>query len=136
MKIHQFSAEEALASLKSRHEGLSQAEVQHRLSEYGANQVEVIRGESLILRFIKEFIHFFASNSMAGSGSGIFCGIPATGWRHGDAGLRDPRCHCHQWPVLVLATVSSRTSYLCLTEALAALRESHTGRRAWTDAGR
>ncbi|MDD1638332.1 MAG: hypothetical protein LUQ56_09415, partial [Methylococcaceae bacterium] len=60
MKIHQFSAEEALASLKSRHEGLSQAEVQHRLSEYGANQVEVIRGESLILRFIKEFIHFFA----------------------------------------------------------------------------
>jgi sodium/potassium-transporting ATPase subunit alpha len=60
MKIHQFSAEEALASLKSRHEGLSQAEVQHRLNEYGANQVEVIRGESLILRFIKEFIHFFA----------------------------------------------------------------------------
>ena len=31
MKIHQFSAEEALASLKSRHDGLSQAEVQHRL---------------------------------------------------------------------------------------------------------
>jgi len=60
MKIHQFSTEEALASLKSRHEGLSQAEVQHRLNEYGANQVEVIRGESLILRFIKEFVHFFA----------------------------------------------------------------------------
>ena len=39
---------------------LSQAEVQHRLNEYGANQVEVIRGESLILRFIKEFVHFFA----------------------------------------------------------------------------
>ena len=60
MKIHQFSAEEALASLKSRHEGLSQAEVLHRLNEYGPNQVEVIRGESLILRFMKEFVHFFA----------------------------------------------------------------------------
>ncbi|MDD5320441.1 MAG: cation-transporting P-type ATPase [Methylococcales bacterium] len=60
MKIHQFSAEEALASLKSRHDGLSQAEVQHRLNEYGANQVEKIQGESLIFRFIKEFVHFFA----------------------------------------------------------------------------
>jgi len=60
MKIHQFSTEEALASLKSRHDGLSEAEAQHRLNEYGANQVEVIRAESLILRFIKEFVHFFA----------------------------------------------------------------------------
>ena len=40
MKIHQFSAEEALASLNSRHDGLSQDEVQHRQREYGANQVE------------------------------------------------------------------------------------------------
>jgi len=60
MKIHQFSAEEALASLNSRHEGLSQAEAQHRLNEYGANQVEEVRGESLVFRFIKEFVHFFA----------------------------------------------------------------------------
>jgi len=60
MKIHQFSAEEALASLKSRHEGLSQAEARQRLDEYGANQVEEVRGESLILRFTKEFVHFFA----------------------------------------------------------------------------
>lgn len=60
MKIHQFSTEEALASLKSRHEGLSKAEAQHRLNEYGANQVERVRGELLILRFIKEFVHFFA----------------------------------------------------------------------------
>ena len=60
MKIHQFSAEEALASLNSRHDGLSQAEAQHRLNEYGANQVEKVRRESLILSFIKEFVHFFA----------------------------------------------------------------------------
>ncbi|MCK9637998.1 MAG: cation-transporting P-type ATPase [Methylobacter tundripaludum] len=60
MKIHQFTADEALASLHSGHDGLSQAEVECRLDEYGPNRVEELRGESLILRFIKEFIHFFA----------------------------------------------------------------------------
>ncbi|MDP1771761.1 MAG: cation-transporting P-type ATPase, partial [Methylobacter sp.] len=60
MKIHQFTADEALASLHSSHDGLSQAEVESRLDEYGPNRVEEVRGESLILRFIKEFIHFFA----------------------------------------------------------------------------
>lgn len=60
MKIHQFTADEALASLHSSHDGLSQAEVEYRLDEYGPNRVEEVRGESLILRFIKEFIHFFA----------------------------------------------------------------------------
>lgn len=60
MKIHQFSADEALASLHSSFDGLSQAEVESRLDEYGLNRVEELRGESLILRFIKEFTHFFA----------------------------------------------------------------------------
>ncbi|MFA6052814.1 MAG: cation-transporting P-type ATPase [Methylobacter sp.] len=60
MKIHQFSADEALASLNSRHDGLTQTEVEYRLSEYGPNRVEEVRGESLMLRFIKEFVHFFA----------------------------------------------------------------------------
>jgi sodium/potassium-transporting ATPase subunit alpha len=60
MKIHQFSADEALTSLHSRHEGLTPAEAQHRLKEYGKNEVEVVRGEALILRLLKEFTHFFA----------------------------------------------------------------------------
>ncbi|MEY3808338.1 MAG: hypothetical protein RI893_1314 [Pseudomonadota bacterium] len=60
MKIHQFTAEEALASLNSSHNGLSQAEVSSRLDEYGPNRVEELRGEALPLRFIKEFVHFFA----------------------------------------------------------------------------
>lgn len=60
MKIHQFTADEALASLHSSHDGLSQTEGELRLDEYGPNRVEAVRGESLILRFIKEFIHFFA----------------------------------------------------------------------------
>jgi calcium-translocating P-type ATPase len=60
MKIHQFTADEALASLNTSHDGLSQTDVESRLDEYGPNRVEEVRGESLILRFIKEFIHFFA----------------------------------------------------------------------------
>ena len=60
MKIHQCSSEGALASLHSRHSGLTASEVEKRLKEYGKNQIEEVRGESLIWRFIKEFIHFFA----------------------------------------------------------------------------
>lgn len=60
MKIHQFVIEEALASLHSRHEGLNANEVEHRLKEYGKNQIDEVRGESLLWRFVKEFTHFFA----------------------------------------------------------------------------
>jgi calcium-translocating P-type ATPase len=60
MKIHQFETEDALASLHSRHSGLIAVEVDKRLKEYGKNQIDEVRRESLILRFIKEFTHFFA----------------------------------------------------------------------------
>jgi len=60
MKIHQFTADEALASLHSSYNGLSKDEVEFRLDEYGPNRVEKVRCEPLILRFIKEFTHFFA----------------------------------------------------------------------------
>lgn len=60
MKIHQFSVDEALTSLHSQHEGLTQAEAVHRLKEYGRNAVEPVRGEALIIRLLKEFTHFFA----------------------------------------------------------------------------
>ncbi len=60
MKIHQCEIETALASLHSRHSGLTAVEVEKRLKEYGKNQIDEVRGESLIWRFIKEFIHFFA----------------------------------------------------------------------------
>ncbi|MGZ8200987.1 MAG: cation-translocating P-type ATPase, partial [Methylosarcina sp.] len=60
MKIHQIPVEEALESLNSRYEGLSQAEAARRLDEYGPNRLEEVRGEPLWLAFIKEFTHFFA----------------------------------------------------------------------------
>jgi sodium/potassium-transporting ATPase subunit alpha len=60
MRIHQLSADEALASLKSNPHGLSSPEALRRLAEYGPNRVEEVSGEPMFLRFLKEFTHFFA----------------------------------------------------------------------------
>ena len=60
MKIQQLSASDAAASLNSSAQGLSSAEALRRLKEYGPNRVEEVRRESLLLRFVKEFVHFFA----------------------------------------------------------------------------
>ena len=60
MKIHQLSPGEALKSLKSSHDGLSQNEALRRLKEFGPNQIDKVPPESLLISFLKEFIHFFA----------------------------------------------------------------------------
>ncbi|HEX9181574.1 MAG TPA: HAD-IC family P-type ATPase, partial [Burkholderiales bacterium] len=60
MKIYHLNIEEALASLNSGPAGLSAAEAQRRLREFGPNRVEAVAQESLWLRFARGFIHFFA----------------------------------------------------------------------------
>ena len=60
MKIQNLVVEEALASLHSSDSGLTAEEGQRRLSEYGSNEVEQVRGEPMLLRFAKGFTHFFA----------------------------------------------------------------------------
>ncbi|MBI3596425.1 MAG: cation-transporting P-type ATPase, partial [Nitrospirae bacterium] len=60
MKIHHLTVDEALKSLHSGPEGLPVAEAGRRRSEFGPNRVERIREESLVLRFLKGFAHFFA----------------------------------------------------------------------------
>ena len=72
MKIHQFATEEALASLHSRHEGLTALEAAQRLKEYGKNQIDEVRGESLTWRFVKEFTHFFALILWVAAGLAFF----------------------------------------------------------------
>ena len=54
------SAADAIASLNSSPQGLSSVEAMRRLSEYGLNRVEEVARESILLRFLKEFTHFFA----------------------------------------------------------------------------
>ena len=60
MKVQQLTVEQALASLSSQASGLVAAEAGRRLVEFGPNRMEEIRGESLVLRFGREFVHFFA----------------------------------------------------------------------------
>jgi calcium-translocating P-type ATPase len=60
MKIHQLSADEAIASLQSAPLGLSPAEAERRLREHGSNQVQEIARASPWLRFVGEFVQFFS----------------------------------------------------------------------------
>jgi calcium-translocating P-type ATPase len=60
MKIHHLPVDEALASLQSGLNGLSAAEAARRLAEYGPNEVERVRRESMARRLLKTFTHFFA----------------------------------------------------------------------------
>jgi calcium-translocating P-type ATPase len=60
MKIHHLAVADAFTSLKSGIEGLSDAEAQRRLAEFGGNEVEEVAHEALLLTFAREFVHFFA----------------------------------------------------------------------------
>lgn len=60
MRIQQATNAEALASLQSTTDGLSEAEAQRRLAEYGPNAVERVRPERPVKRFLAGFTHFFA----------------------------------------------------------------------------
>jgi hypothetical protein len=55
MKIHHLSVAEAFASVQSDPDGLAPAEAARRLAEFGLNQVEQLRRESLALLFLKGF---------------------------------------------------------------------------------
>ncbi|HYE34258.1 cation-transporting P-type ATPase [Methylocaldum sp.] len=60
MKIHHLQPDQALRSLHTQFEGLSETEAARRLHEYGANRLTEFKRESVALRFIKQFTHFFA----------------------------------------------------------------------------
>jgi sodium/potassium-transporting ATPase subunit alpha len=60
ISIARLAVPAALASLNSRAEGLSNAEVARRLGEFGPNRVEAARREPAWLALAREFSHFFA----------------------------------------------------------------------------
>ncbi len=72
MRIHQLSALDAVASLKSTAAGLSRAEVERRLREFGRNAVVKVARAPLWLRFIKEFITFFSLILWVAAGLAFF----------------------------------------------------------------
>lgn len=58
MMLAQLTADDALASLKSRATGLTSGEAVRRQTEFGFNRVEAVARESLWLTFGREFTHF------------------------------------------------------------------------------
>jgi len=60
MKIHHLPVAEALASVHSCEQGLSSAEAQRRLREYGPNRVEAVQRQSRFQALLKEFATFFS----------------------------------------------------------------------------
>lgn len=60
MKIHQLSAADAIASLKTSQQGLSYTEAGRRLREFGPNRMEEVAREPAVLRLAKEFIRLFS----------------------------------------------------------------------------
>jgi len=60
LRIHSLTVEQALASLNSTAKGLSGAEAERRLGEFGPNLLEEVEQQHLLLRFAREFTHFFA----------------------------------------------------------------------------
>jgi magnesium-transporting ATPase (P-type) len=58
--IQSLTTEQSLDSLHTSAAGLTEAEALRRLSEFGPNHIESVARERLLLRFIREFTHFFA----------------------------------------------------------------------------
>jgi len=60
MKISNLTKEELFHSLVTTEQGLLQHEAERRLSEFGPNRIEEVRGKPLIFKFIAQFTHFLA----------------------------------------------------------------------------
>jgi calcium-translocating P-type ATPase len=60
MRIHELSVPDALARLKTAAGGLSEAEAERRLREFGRNEVDRVAGAPAWLRLVKELTTFFS----------------------------------------------------------------------------
>ncbi|MDO8292609.1 MAG: cation-transporting P-type ATPase [Gallionella sp.] len=60
MNPHSHAIEKLYAHLHSSAQGLTQAGAVRRQARYGVNRLEKIAGQSMAIRFFREFTHFFA----------------------------------------------------------------------------
>jgi calcium-translocating P-type ATPase len=79
MRIARASADEVLASLSSSRQGLSAAEALERLATFGPNRIEAIERSPLVLRFARQFTHFFALILWAAAGLAFLSELHAPG---------------------------------------------------------
>jgi len=70
--ISRLPADAALDSLNSSRIGLSTSEAERRREEFGYNRVEEVRGTPLLVRFAREFTHFFAVILWVAAGLAFF----------------------------------------------------------------
>ena len=80
MKIYKLLPEEVYRELKTSTEGLSQEEAKKRLSKYGLNQIEEIKGKPLIYTFLANFYHLLALLLWGTSALAFIAGIPQLGF--------------------------------------------------------
>jgi magnesium-transporting ATPase (P-type) len=60
MLIHQLPLDAAFAALRSTAAGLTRTEVVSRRLEFGPNRIERLPSTPLVVRFLRQFTHFFA----------------------------------------------------------------------------
>ncbi|MBP6703158.1 MAG: cation-transporting P-type ATPase, partial [Vicinamibacteria bacterium] len=87
MKVHLLTADQALQSLQSQASGLSNAEAARRFAEFGPNRMEEIRGASLVVRFLGEFVHFFALILWVAAGLAFYAEVHQPGQGMGTMGI-------------------------------------------------
>jgi len=71
MKIHNLAKEEALRTLVTSENGLSEAEAKRRLSEFGLNEIKETKKTPLPIKLLKQFTHFLAALLWIGAGLAI-----------------------------------------------------------------
>jgi Ca2+-transporting ATPase len=73
---HSMDIEEAIEQLKTKETGLSQAEVQKRLQQYGTNELQKEKGISPIRMFIEQFKDILIIILLIATGFSIYLGEP------------------------------------------------------------
>ncbi len=81
-RLQSLNPEEVLRSLHSSPEGLSTEETRRRLASFGPNRIERLGGSSIVLRFLRQFSHFFAVILWVAAGLAFFAQWrqPGQGW--------------------------------------------------------
>ena len=81
-RLQSLNPEEVLRSLHSSPEGLSTEEIRRRLASFGPNRIEQLGGSSIVLRFLRQFSHFFAVILWVAAGLAFFAQWhqPGQGW--------------------------------------------------------
>ncbi len=72
MDVHKLPLNQVYSSLHSSVKGLSTAEVEKRLVQYGQNKLEITQKHTLLLKFLKQFTNFFALLLLFGAGIAFF----------------------------------------------------------------